>query len=181
MAVSQFPNYRKWVGLSTDTKPLHTDYTLKVKNGDEFLEIDTGKNYVYNLTGTAWVEITQSLSVSDLQIGAVELKNATSDDRVVVDSEGYLSVKSVFTSIEHGNLTLDGTAQQLASDISCKSVTVQAGSTNADVVYLGDSTLSGTEGIELSAGSSITLNVNNVNLIYIKGTNTERVNYIVEV
>ena len=36
--------------------------------------------------------VTASLSVGDIQIGAVELKNATTDDRAVVNTSGELSV-----------------------------------------------------------------------------------------
>jgi len=37
-------------------------------------------------------ESSASLTVSDLEIGAVEIKNATTDDRVIVSSDGGLSI-----------------------------------------------------------------------------------------
>ena len=39
-------------GLSTDSKP-----TEDVPNGSTFLEMDTGKVYVYNEAGGAWLEL----------------------------------------------------------------------------------------------------------------------------
>lgn len=39
--------------LSTDSKP-----TTGVANGSLCLEMDTGKIYAFNETGSAWVEIT---------------------------------------------------------------------------------------------------------------------------
>ena len=39
-------------GLSTDTKP-----TSGVATGSSFVEVDTGKVYLYNSDGSAWVEI----------------------------------------------------------------------------------------------------------------------------
>ena len=40
-------------GLSTDNK----DSLFGVKNGSTFLEIDTGKVYIYNQETQTWVEI----------------------------------------------------------------------------------------------------------------------------
>jgi len=36
--------------------------------------------------------VDANLSVADIQIGAVEIKNATTDDRTIVDTNGNLSV-----------------------------------------------------------------------------------------
>jgi hypothetical protein len=40
-------------GLSTDTKP-----TEMIGNGSVFLEMDTGKVFVYNADDEEWVELT---------------------------------------------------------------------------------------------------------------------------
>ena len=39
-------------GLSTDTKP-----TENIPNGSTFIEINTGKVYIFNEAGAAWVEM----------------------------------------------------------------------------------------------------------------------------
>lgn len=54
---SNFNNHHVWKGLSTDTKPLkHSDDNPEgAYNGDEFIEMDTGKVYMFNEAGNAWV------------------------------------------------------------------------------------------------------------------------------
>lgn len=42
--------FEVWLGLSTDTKP-----SGKI-NGSFFIEIDTGKTYIYNQDASAWIE-----------------------------------------------------------------------------------------------------------------------------
>ena len=43
-------NQTEYYGLSGDSKP------TGVRNGDKFVEINTGKTFLYNETGAAWVE-----------------------------------------------------------------------------------------------------------------------------
>lgn len=42
----------EYAGLSTDEKP-----TAGVRNGSSFIEMDTGKVYLFNETAGEWVEI----------------------------------------------------------------------------------------------------------------------------
>lgn len=43
-------------GLSTDTKPVEID-NKAVANGSVFIEMDTGKIYLYDLANTEWKEM----------------------------------------------------------------------------------------------------------------------------
>lgn len=43
-------------GLSTDNKPTDKIEKVKIPNGSEYLEIDTGKNFSYNEVTKQWVE-----------------------------------------------------------------------------------------------------------------------------
>lgn len=43
-------------GLSTDEKPVEME-TTKVDNGSTYIEIDTGKIYLYDLENEQWKEI----------------------------------------------------------------------------------------------------------------------------
>ena len=43
-------------GLSTDEKPVSSDSNL-IPNGSVFIEIDTGKMYLYDAENTQWKEI----------------------------------------------------------------------------------------------------------------------------
>lgn len=45
---------QQYQGLSSDTKPTGAD----VVNGSRFLEIDTGKTYMYDAAGAQWLEYT---------------------------------------------------------------------------------------------------------------------------
>lgn len=45
-------NRSQLVGLSTDTKP-----TTGIANGSTFLEMNTGKIFMFNEDGNAWVEV----------------------------------------------------------------------------------------------------------------------------
>lgn len=44
--------YVEMVGLSTDSKP-----TENISNGSVFMEINTGKAFLFNEEGSAWVEV----------------------------------------------------------------------------------------------------------------------------
>ena len=44
--------YVEMVGLSGDTKP-----TENISNGSVFMEINTGKAFLFNEEGSAWVEV----------------------------------------------------------------------------------------------------------------------------
>lgn len=44
-------------GLSTDTKPTDEVNNTKIDNGSIFIEIDTGKVYMFDLENTEWKEI----------------------------------------------------------------------------------------------------------------------------
>ena len=84
-------------------------------------------------------------------------------------------------TIVHGNLDLDGTTQRLETDVVCKSVTIQANPNNVGDVYLGGAgTTASVHGVVLVKGSSLTLDIKNVNLIYVFGTSGDKVSYILE-
>ena len=44
-------------GLSTDEKPTDEVNNTKIDNGSIFIEIDTGKVYMFDLENTEWKEI----------------------------------------------------------------------------------------------------------------------------
>lgn len=81
-------------------------------------------------------------------------------------------------SLDHGsNLDIDTTAEQItATSFSAKfGVTVKSDPTNTDTVWIGNSdvtagTTAATDGIPLEPGESITLPVNNPNLLYAIGS-----------
>lgn len=48
---------QQYQGWSSDTKPTGAD----VVNGSRFLEIDTGKTYMYDAAGAQWLEYTGTI------------------------------------------------------------------------------------------------------------------------
>lgn len=44
-------------GLSTDTKPTDEIKAVYIDNGSVYIEIDTGKVYLFNLENTSWNEV----------------------------------------------------------------------------------------------------------------------------
>jgi hypothetical protein len=72
-----------------------------------------------------------------------------------------------------------GTAEVLATNTTIKSVTIKALLANTNNVYVGDSSVDSSNGFELDAGESISLDINNLADIYIDvDTNGEGVSYI---
>jgi hypothetical protein len=72
------------------------------------------------------------------------------------------------TSVSHARVavTTAGTRVQLAL-FSCKAVVVKALPTNTGVIYVGGSTVSSADGFVLSANESVSLDIDNVNHIWI--------------
>jgi hypothetical protein len=80
--------------------------------------------------------------------------------------------------ILQGNITLDGTAQQLSTDEECRVVTIQANPNNAEFVYVGNEDVSDTVHMAvLGAGSSVTYTIDNLNKLYVFGTIADTVSY----
>jgi hypothetical protein len=124
------------------------------------------------------LKTSANIEVGDIQIGAVEIKDATTDKRAVVGDDGLHVMPSPHTSVFQGNLTLNGTTQQLSASQASKSVTIQADPSNVGSVKIGTSALDSTHYMYiLSAGSSATFNVNNANLLYALGTSNDKVSF----
>ena len=70
----------EYYGLSSDTKP-------SSKNGDSFTEIDTGKRYLFNEAGSAWIEQAGGGGGG----GGGDTK---SSDKVGTGQAGYMILKS---------------------------------------------------------------------------------------
>jgi len=94
---------------------------------------------------------------------------------------------SVTSSLDHGsNLDIDTTAEQITStSFACKfGVTLKADITNTGIIYVGNSDVTAgstaaTDGFPLSAGETLTLEVNNPNLLYaISSANNQKIYWV---
>lgn len=85
------------------------------------------------------------------------------------------------SSLNHGSqdVIISGTSIQMPSQ-TCKEATIIAKDANSGFIYLGGATVSsGNYGAKLAAKDSITLKINNTNLVYINADNSgEGVTYI---
>lgn len=63
-------------------------------------------------------------------------------------------------------VTTAGTRVQLATN-TCKSLTIKAKSTNTGLIYVGNVAVASTNGFQLLAGESVSLDISNTNLVYI--------------
>ena len=101
-----------------------------------------------------------------------------------VDASGnYVDAGSIASLTTVGNnkktVTTAGTRVQLATTTTVKSVTIKALATNTGKIYVGSSTVASTNGYELSAGDSITLDIADLASIYLDSSvNAESVTYI---
>jgi len=76
-------------------------------------------------------------------------------------------------------VTTAGTQVALGSSTAIDSVTIKALSTNTGLIYVGTSTVSSADGFQLSAGDSVSLDVDNLTDVYIdSAVDTEGVSYI---
>lgn len=121
-------------------------------------------------TVTTLTGITNALPAGTNAIGKLAANSGVDIGDVDVTS-------SVSATLDHGsNLDIDTTAEQITTtSFSAKfGVTVKAAVDNTDTVYIGNSdvtagTTAATDGFPLEPGESITLPVNNSNLLYAIG------------
>lgn len=117
--------------------------------------------------------VSATVEVGDVQIGAVEIKNATDDTRATVGANGlYVEVRSTAlpsTPVAFvTTVTTAGTRVQLASNTLTNGGIIQAPSTNTGLIYVGGSNVSSTVyGAELQPGQSTSIAIDNTNKIYV--------------
>lgn len=163
--------------------------------------------YVEQPTGSA-LQTTEANSAA-IKTAVETIDNAISGNEMQVDVVGALPAgtnaigklaansgvdigdvdvtSSVTSSLDHGsNLDIDTTAEQITTtSFACKfGVTVKADITNTGIIYVGNSdvtagTTAATDGFPLSAGETLTLEVNNPNLLYaIASANNQKIYWV---
>lgn len=91
------------------------------------------------------------------------------------------TVESAPTTIYNGkkSVTTAGTRVTLASSQAIKSVTIKALSTNTGIIYVGDTSVSSSNGYQLSAGESVSMDIANLNTVNLDSSvSGESVTYI---
>jgi len=129
----------------------------------------------------------KSIEALDIEIGAVELKDGTTDQRAVVNGFGYLMVDGSGTTqpvtgsvsvttidptmVRGADVAVGTTPVELTFTGTTKSISIKAASTNTGIIYVGTSTVlsDGTNAFgELTADSSLSFDYNDGDLaIYV--------------
>lgn len=90
-------------------------------------------------------------------------KAASNSIPVVIATE-----QSVQGSLINGQSTIGLSAVQLSSNSLKQGVVIKASSSNTGIVYIGNSSgVTTSSGFELGAGESVTIPINNTNLVYL--------------
>lgn len=77
------------------------------------------------------------------------------------------------------NVTTAGTRVPLSSSTAIKSVTIRAKSSNTGFIYVGSSSVSSSNGFQLSQDETVSLDIDNLSKVYIdSGVSGEGVTYI---
>jgi hypothetical protein len=128
-----------------------------------------GSNRVPILTG--WASDDSGVGVP------VAVDKATG--RVLVSATVTVT-SGTLSTIYYGQASIvtTGTAVQLASHSLDDGVVVEALSSNTSSVYVGDSSVTASNGLELPPGSSVSLPVGNTNLLYINGASGQAVSFL---
>lgn len=130
---------------------------------------------------TAVETIDNAISGSEMQVDVVGALPAGTNAIGKLSANSGVDIgdvdvtSAVSATLDHGsNLDIDTSAEQITStSFACKfGVTLKAAATNTGTLYIGDSssvtagTTGSTDGFPLEPGESVTLPVNNPNLLY---------------
>jgi len=123
------------------------------------------------------VDVVGSLPAGSAAIGKLAANSGVDIGDVDVTSNVQ---PAGFGSIGHGNNTDVGTsAEVLASSQACKHIDVMAAIANTGIIYVGGSGVTAANGIGLYAGDVYSLDIDNVNDVYVVASvNGEDVQYV---
>lgn len=162
--------------VNTDTADISvTIYVLE--NGEDTpinkTDLAIGDQLYYN-SGDGWsvLDIDGKKKAGSVSTGLTDAELRASS--VVVLEESATTVYNGKTTV-----TTAGVRVVLASSTSVKSITIKAATTNTGLIYVGNSTVSSSNGFELASGDSISIDISNLNILYIdSSTNSQSVTYI---
>ena len=168
MAVRKIGQTERYVGLSGDAKP-----TPSLAHAI-FYELDTGKEFKWDIENTSWEEQVAKYE------GETKLVDDDGNELFTESNPGNTQLtgsNAVQGAVQ--NVTTAGTRVQLPS-IACREITIIALRANTGYIYVGGSDVSDTVyGAELAALDSITIAVENANLLYIDASvSGEGVSYV---
>ena len=117
---------------------------------------------------TAVETIDNAIAGNEMQVDVITMPTVTTTE--AVPATIYNGKKTVATA---------GTRVTLAASQAVKSVTIKALSTNIGLIYVGDTSVASTNGFQLSAGETISMDLANLNTVNIDSSvSGEGVTYI---
>lgn len=178
--------------------------------------VDYVRGTVYGVKATTTYEMASvgykrlstasTIEVGDIEIGTVELKNASDDTRVKIGTGSSMAVGDNAMAVADPNVlveleTIDaslttpstlvggskvivtaGTAETLGDSLTTKSIYIRAKDSNTGDVYVGDSNVDriNSKQVILSANDAVTINIDNRASVYVDAfVSGEGVDYLV--
>lgn len=108
--------------------------------------------------------------------GAVPIAVDPITGRLLTSTTG--SGSSTVSTVYNGQVTMDGSADQLPNHSLTQAVVVQALSTNGHSLFVGGTGVTTSTGIELTPGSAVTLPVSNTDLLWAVGTASDVITFV---
>ena len=127
--------------------------------GTSAVKIIDNDNDVVGVTGNA-LDVHIKTGTSTIDIGDVEIK-------------GHATIAN------SGNTDVGTSAEALSGSFACKHVDIMASIANTGIIYVGASNLTASRGIALYAGDVYSIDIDNLNSIYVLATvDCEDVNFV---
>ena len=90
-------------GLSTDTKPTGSFDGVGIANGSEFIEMDTGKKYMYDAESSVWNEVSSGGgAVTVVMNGKKIIKSIKIKPEVVDPNDVEMLEDLILTAVSEG-------------------------------------------------------------------------------
>ena len=138
-------------GLSTDTKPTKINDKY-IENGTVFVEIDSGKEFLYDLTQEKWYEKKNS-GGGDVDIQTSKSVEYTSNDTyAVVPDEGYDAIGTVYVDVNVPSSVNNETQSELITSNNTYTYTPSSGYTGIGSITVDVQVPSSGGGIDLTSG-----------------------------
>jgi len=135
-----------------------------------FLKLDNAGKEIVTISGeTVVAEISGQSVVTNISGQAVKVSGET----VVAKISGQTVETTIPSTVRHGRVVVPSAVIDLSSGV-IRSVVVKANTSNVGIIYMGgDSSISGgVTGLELEAGESIPIDIDNLNKVKLYASNS---------
>lgn len=161
---TQAENYQGGTAVGT-ANPLQVSLANTGANATALKVDGTGGSFPVSGTVTVQQATASSLNATVVGTGTFAVQNTPTAPTTIFDGKT--------------TVTTAGTRVALASSQAVQSVTIKALSTNTGIIYVGNSSVSSSNGFQLSAGDSISMDISNLATVFLDSVNNgEGVTYL---